>query len=126
TLAGSKFYGTTDIGGDYNKGVVFQMNTDGTGFSLLHEFQGTDGGEPNASLTVVGSKLYGTTEQGGANALGVLFEMNLDGSGYTRLHDFVGWPDDGGQPDGDLTLAGSTLYGMTPGGGSADGGTIFS
>src|SRR6185436_1027497 len=36
--SGSTLYGMTYRGGSSNKGTVFQIGTDGTGFSVLHSF----------------------------------------------------------------------------------------
>jgi uncharacterized repeat protein (TIGR03803 family) len=41
------------------------------------------------------------------------------------LHSFNGGANDGRSPQGSLTLLGSTLFGMTQGGGTASEGTIF-
>jgi len=128
TLSGSVLYGMTYRGGDSDSGTVFKMNTDGTGFSLLHEFAGgdSDGKCPFGSLTLSGSTLYGTTFQGGDSDYGTLFRMNTDGGGYTNLHEFAGGDSDGKYSLGSLTLSGSTLYGMTTYGGDSDYGTLFS
>jgi uncharacterized repeat protein (TIGR03803 family) len=40
TLAGSTLYGMTRVGGSSGNGVLFSMNTDGGGYSLLHTFTG--------------------------------------------------------------------------------------
>ena len=45
------------------QGTVFQLNTDGTGFTVLHSFQYTDGGNPEP-LVLSGGTLYGTTLYG--------------------------------------------------------------
>jgi uncharacterized repeat protein (TIGR03803 family) len=126
TLDGSTLYGMTTYGGTGGDGTAFKMNTDGTGFALLHMFTGdvTDGGLPNGSLTLSGSTLYGMTGNGGANGVGTAFQMNTDGTDFTLLHSFVG--SDGQNPQGDLTLDGSTLYGMTQQGGGSGLGTVFS
>ena len=42
------------------------------------------------------------------------------------IHEFAGGTDDGREPYGSLTLSGSTLYGMTYGGGDSGVGTVFS
>jgi len=44
---------------------------------------------------------------------------------FATLHEFAGGYDDGRNPYGGLTPSGSTLYGMTPKGGSNDYGVIF-
>ncbi len=129
TLSGSKLYGATQYGGASNAGTLFSVNTDGTGFSLLHSFAGypSDGAWPYGSLTLSGSKLFGMTNTGGgSNGGGVIFSMNTDGTGYSLLHTFAGGSADGASPYGSLTLSGSKLFGMTNGGGSAFGGVIFS
>jgi uncharacterized repeat protein (TIGR03803 family) len=129
TLSGSTLYGMTYYGGDDDLGVVFKIETDGTGFSLLHEFAGgaNDGRYPYGSLTLSGSTLYGMTYHGGGvDDLGVVFKIETDGTGFSLLHEFAGEPDDGAGPRGSLTLSGSTLYGMTPGGGDNSDGVIFS
>jgi len=128
TLSGTTLYGTTLFGGDGNRGTVFKMNTDGTGFTLLHEFAGgvNDGRNPYGDLTLVGSMLYGMTYAGGDSNYGTLFALNVDGTGFELLHEFAGGVDDGRNPYGSLTLVGSTLYGMTGYGGDSDRGVVFS
>jgi uncharacterized repeat protein (TIGR03803 family) len=127
TLSGSTLYGTTRFGGG-GAGTVFKMNEDGTGYGILHTFlgqSGHDGAGPLGSLLLAGSTLYGTTSVGGDANLGTVFRMNADGTGYRVLYSFAGGPFDGNDPQGDLTLVGSTLYGMTTAGGSSNFGTIF-
>ncbi len=126
-VSDSVLYGTTRLGGASNRGTVFKINTDGSGYQLLHEFAGGagDGAEPRASLTLVGDTLYGTTGLGGASDLGTVFKINTDGSGFDSLHEFVGGDNDGSQPWASLTFDGSNLYGTTRGGGHSDQGTVF-
>jgi uncharacterized repeat protein (TIGR03803 family) len=45
---------------------------------------------------------------------------------FSLLHEFAGGGSDGRGPYGWLTLSGSTLYGMTYGGGDSELGTVFS
>ena len=114
TLLGSTLYGTTSFGGSYDGGTIFQINTDGSGFQLLHSFDSqSDGDAPCGSLTLSGSTLYGMTSSGGPYAFGTIFQINTDGSGFQLRHSF-GSQSDGATPCGSLTLSGSTLYGMTP------------
>jgi uncharacterized repeat protein (TIGR03803 family) len=128
TLAGSKLYGITSAGGSSDKGTIFSVNTDGTGFSLLHSFTGSsaDGRFPQGSLTLSASKLYGMTNNGGSSDSGTIFGINTDGTGFNLLHSFTGGATDGQSATGSLTLFGSKLYGMTDNGGISDKGTIFS
>jgi uncharacterized repeat protein (TIGR03803 family) len=126
-LAGSTLYGTTAEGGSSDYGVVFKVNTDGSGYAVLKSFTGSDGAEPNAGLVLAGSTLYGTTIYGGSSACllgcGTVFKVNTDGSGYAVLRSFTG--SDGAGPWAGLVLAGSTFYGTTFGGGSSNCGVVF-
>jgi uncharacterized repeat protein (TIGR03803 family) len=127
-IDGSTLYGTTGGGTpDYTSGTIYTMNTDGTGFRVLHSFNGgnADGRFCQSRLTLVGSTLYGTTTFGGTNDLGTIFKIATDGSGFTILHSFSGGDGDGLDPQCGLTLGDSALYGMTWGGGSSDLGTVF-
>jgi uncharacterized repeat protein (TIGR03803 family) len=125
TLSGSTLYGVTTSGGSNNFGTVFRVNTDGSGYTNLHVFgSAPDARTPVGSLVLAGSTLYGTTTFGGSNSLGTVFKINTDGSGYTLLRSFPAAPDDGFNPYGALILSGSTLYGTTQFGNSANG-TVF-
>ena len=128
TLSGSNLYGMTYAGGSADAGTIFSLNTNGTGFTLLHSFSGlaSDGQLPNGSLTLSGSTLYGMTTSGGTSNLGTIFSLNTNGTGYGLLHTFTSATTDGKSPFGSLTLSGSTLYGMTRDGGGSNGGTLFS
>ena len=128
TLSGARLYGTTNGGGSSGSGTVFGINTDGSGFGLLHSFTGSvgDGIHPVGSLTLSGSKLYGMAQQRFPANRGSLFSLNTDGTDYSVLHTFTVSPVDGRNPSGSLTLSGSILYGMTPSGGSNGVGTLFS
>jgi uncharacterized repeat protein (TIGR03803 family) len=126
-LSGSTLYGMTSQGGSYVYGTVFKMNTNGTGFTILHNFGSSgDGSTPYGSLTLCGSTLYGMTYQGGSSGWGTVFQINTNGTGYTILHNFLLNSSDGNTPyRNSLTLSGSTLYGMTRSGGSSGDGVVF-
>ena len=119
TISGSTLFGTTILGGANDLGTIFSINTDGSGYTPLHEFAGgaNDGEGPLAGLILSGSTLYGTTQVGGDHRRGTIFSINTDGSGFTLLHEFAGGADDGRNPEAELTLSGSTLYGTTKNGG---------
>jgi uncharacterized repeat protein (TIGR03803 family) len=126
-LSGSTLYGVTTYGGVYHKGIIFRVNTDGSGYQILHDFRSVsdDGAVAFGSLALSGSRLYGTTSSGGVYNNGIIFRVNTDGSGYNVLYNFGGTTDDGGSPCGSLALSGSTLYGATTFGGTHGNGTIF-
>jgi uncharacterized repeat protein (TIGR03803 family) len=135
TLSGSTLYGTTANGGsttivdeygDEGYGVVFAINTNGSGYTDLVSFNGApDGAFPYGSLTLVGTTLYGTTVSGGTSNLGTIFSVNTDGTGYSMLFSFTNSTANGANPNGSLTVAGSILLGTTENGGSANDGTVF-
>lgn len=125
-----KFYGTTSQGGANGFGNVFRLNSDGTGFTVIHSFDAhLTGNLPNGRL-LHGSNgaLYGTTYDGGSDGLGTVYELAPDGlSGYIHnvIKDFVG--PDGARPSAGLIQASTgVLYGTTSTGGSSDRGTVFS
>ena len=74
-------YGTTFGGGTTGNGVVFEISTDGSLFTVLHNFSdGTithDGKTPVGSLVVGPDNfLYGTTNGGGIGGLGTVFKIS--------------------------------------------------
>jgi uncharacterized repeat protein (TIGR03803 family) len=56
---------------------VFAVNTDGTGFTVLHTFNGLDGSDPQSALLLSGNTLYGTTVGGGTHDDGTIFAITL-------------------------------------------------
>jgi uncharacterized repeat protein (TIGR03803 family) len=127
TASGNTLYGMCASGAN-EPGIVFQIGTDGSGFSLLHTFTGglSDGANPTGSLLLSGASLYGTTIGGGSSSNdGTVFSLNADGTGFGVLHSFTGGNTDGISPHGTLIQSGSTMYGMTGQGGTANLGTIF-
>jgi len=116
-------YGTTQNGGSNYDGTLFKINTDGTSYSILHNFTNSpDGSYPYAGLTVSGNTLYGTTVSGGSNDWGSVFQINSDGTGFTVLHSFTLSAAGGFQPYGGLAISGNVLYGTTENGGE---GVVF-
>jgi uncharacterized repeat protein (TIGR03803 family) len=141
-LSGNTLYGTTTIGGSSTCGTVFALNTDGTGFALLHSFSAlgpapttnSDGGFPCDRLLLAGGTLYGTAELGGSFGSGTVFSLstNTNGASFTNLYSFstlsppvFGTNLDGAEPFGDLILASNILYGTTPSGGRSGEGAVF-
>jgi uncharacterized repeat protein (TIGR03803 family) len=127
-LSGSTLYGMTRYGGDSGYGTVFKIQLDGTVYTQLHAFSsGTfDGAFPSGDLIISGSTLYGMTFEGGDDNFGTIFKIETDGNGFTLLHSFASSGVEGENPYANLTISGTTLYGMTPFGGKSEYGTIFS
>ena len=123
-------YGTTESGGAFGEGVVFQIDPAG-GQSVLYNFGsrpgggtgGLDGSGPVAGvIRDAAGNLYGTCFAGGTQE-GVVFELDPAGI-ETVLYNFTG---PGGQaPTAGLTRdSAGNLYGTTLGGGSAELGVVF-
>ncbi len=118
------FYGTTHQGGPANAGVIFKLNADGGGFSVLKSFTGSDGRGPVGKL-IQGSDgaLYGVTRERGNNLYGTIYKINPDGSGFTVLKHLT--DAEGRNPDeGVIQGHDGALYGVASGG-SGNAGTVF-
>jgi uncharacterized repeat protein (TIGR03803 family) len=116
--SGNTLFGGTSDGGQYGKGSVFKINTDGKDFQVLHSFSGGTNGEvPSQGITLAEGALLGTTLGGGA---GTIFRVGLDGAGYAvlqRFTDVSSW-----YPNHGLVLASGQLFGIVDNGISIGGG----
>ena len=129
TLASDgNFYGTTDTGGQFGYGTVYQLTPAGA-ITTIHSFNGGDGNSPYGKLIqATDGNLYGTTRYGGLG-YGTVYKMTLAGV-VTNTYQFTAG-NDGYYPYGgviqatDGSLYGTTsLGGKAPTGGYATG-TIF-
>lgn len=124
-LADGILYGMTSEGGVNDKGTIFKISTDGTGYTKLYDFAGLiNGGEPFGSLISDGIFLYGMTVYGGSANKGIIFKIKMDGTGFAKLLDFNGLAN-GSYPLASLITDGTFFYGTTSSGGANDRGTIF-
>ncbi len=136
-LSNNKLFGTAYGGGAFGNGTVFALNTDGTGFTNLHSFTGSEGIYPGA-LALSAGTLYGPLRQGGDSTNGMIFAINTDGTGFRVVHSFtpsvyqqpigmysVPTNSDGANPYGPLVVLSNTLYGVAAYGGTMGFGTIF-
>jgi uncharacterized repeat protein (TIGR03803 family) len=124
-VSGNTLYGTASDGGSSGNGTVFKVNTDGSGFTVLHNFApsgASDGGNPRAGLFLSENVLYGTAPNGGSSGNGTVFKLNTNGTGFLTLHRFTG--SDGAGPRA-VVVAGNTVYGMAQYGGSSGNGTVY-
>ncbi|MGC3945734.1 MAG: T9SS type A sorting domain-containing protein [Chryseolinea sp.] len=119
--AGSSVFGVASKGGRYNGGVIYKMKNDGSGYTLLHNFNVNDGSSPEYSLIRVDDRLYGTTATGGQTSSGTLFSIDTLGLNFEVLSQFGdanGWA-----PRGGVAADGEFLYGVV--GASNDGAGIL-
>ncbi len=122
---GGVLYGMTSEGGAAGAGTIFRLQVDGSGYALVHVFEGIDGFAPYGSLALSGGLLFGMTSAGGVNSTGTIFKMSPDGSGFAVLRTFGGAAADGVAPRGSLIQLGGALYGVTSEGGAGGSGTVF-
>lgn len=139
--AAGNFYGTTENGGVYGFGTVFELSPKpGGGWTekVRYDFNANSqaGGTPVGGLIfdATGKSLYGTTSSGGAYCCGTVFELTPGRAGRWMekvLHSFNS--QDGANPNASLIFDGSgSLYGTTVFGGIVTGycrpngcGTVF-
>lgn len=84
-LSGNTLYGAAAYGGNSGNGVLFAINTNGTGFTALHQFtayynnvfnENSDGAYPVGALTPAGATLLGAAPYGGAFGNGTVFSLS--------------------------------------------------
>jgi len=123
------FYGVTAAGGDYNRGVLYEIGADGSE-TLLYSFgaSGTLGNTPQGSLVQDQNTgvLYGLLDDG--VPCGGVFQLTPAGV-ESLLYGFTGQRGDGCQPSpGDPGLVMDTqgnLFGTTFFGGNSNQGVVF-
>ncbi len=124
-LQSNILYGMANSGGGLSHGTVFAINTNGTGFTVLHNFTGgSDGASPQAGLICSNNVLYGTAPSGGDDSQGTVFALNTTNLQFTVLHTFTGGTD-GADPLAGLILSSNILYGTASQGGVNGSGTVF-
>jgi uncharacterized repeat protein (TIGR03803 family) len=126
--AAGNLYGTTDIGGAYGNGTVFQLTRSKNGKwteRVLRNFT-TEDGNPGGLVFDAAGKMYGTTS-GGAYGYGAVIQLTRSKNGkwaervlhsFGRIHDGVG-------PGSVVFDTAGSLYGITGRGGTYNRGTVF-
>ena len=86
TVVGDNLYGAAENDGSQSAGTIFTLKTDGSGFTVLHNFTSadygwtnSDGGLPLGGVVVSGNRLYGTAAIRGAFQSGTVFSIRLPG-----------------------------------------------
>jgi uncharacterized repeat protein (TIGR03803 family) len=129
-LQAANLYGTTQTGGTYGNGTVFQLspNADGSWTeTVLNNFQGgSDGANPRVGVVFDGAgNIYGTTAWAGANGAGTVYQLTPQDDGSwkeTVLYNFTG---SGPEQAGVILDSSGNLYGTTYGQGAYGLGSVF-
>lgn len=131
--ANGDLFGTTNSGGAFEDGTVFEIANTTTGYAstptTLVNFDVDNGGFPESSLIAdANGNLFGTTVGGGAFGDGTVFEIAKTATGYastpTTLVSFDG--DDGASPIAGLVAdSNGDLFGTTRLDGAYGFGTAF-
>jgi uncharacterized repeat protein (TIGR03803 family) len=133
--AKGNLYGTTDHGGTYGGGTVFELTPAAGGSwteTILYSFGASDSDAANPVAGLIfdaTGNLYGTTVDGGSYGYGAVFElMPEEGGSWTEklLHSFNNNGNDGYSPYASLIFdSAGNLYGTTYQGGAHNDGTVF-
>ena len=126
TVIKDRLYGFTYGGGAHGDGEIFRIDTNGSGYKDLYDFNNATGANLGwGALTLVGNKFFGMTLLGGAHDSGVVFSIDTSGAGYRDIFDLS--TSTGTYPESvSLAVYKNKLYGMTYAGGAHDSGAIFS
>ena len=85
-------YGTTNVGGSYGYGTVYELSPSGRGWTetTLYSFTGADDGKnPIGSVAIdAQGNLYGTASSGGSGEVGTAWELSPS-NGWLGLHSFA-------------------------------------
>lgn len=130
-ISNSIIYGSYHYDEGAVESMIFSIQTDGSNFTILKEFTGSDGLTPAGALLVNNSTIYGSLPADGDYGSGGIFSLQTDGSDYQLLHSF-NYEVDADIPEGGLIIYDNTLFGLTLYGAFIEGvidnqdGTIFS
>lgn len=123
TLFDGVLYGVTTCNctrgpSDVVQGTIFTIRPDGSGYKVLHRFNGgtngSDGEFPSGPLLAYNGLLYGEAG-GGTNGSGLIFSIEPNGKNYHIIYNFanVYTSKDGAVPYGGMIIANKTFYGTT-------------
>jgi uncharacterized repeat protein (TIGR03803 family) len=122
-------YGTTQDGGTYHEGTVFEVDTTGRE-TVLHSFNRGQGMIPRAGvIRDLAGNLYGTASEGGGKGCGgtgcgTVFKLTNHGK-FAVLHYFNAFPDGNNPWAGLVRDSWGNLYGTTLFDNTSDNGTVF-
>jgi uncharacterized repeat protein (TIGR03803 family) len=117
-------YSTSQAGGTISQGTVFRLTPSGT-MTVVHNFDDTDGAQPNGGLTLgTNGDLYGTTYYGGSTGSGTIFKITTGGT-LTSLHSFNGTTEGTEPLAAPIEGLDGNFYGTTSDGSEEVFGTVY-
>ncbi|HET6250235.1 MAG TPA: delta-60 repeat domain-containing protein [Tepidisphaeraceae bacterium] len=118
-------YGASSSGGANSDGAIFELVKGSTTVTNLASFNGTNGSDPVAGLTLDPSgNLFGVASTGGAQGAGDVFELAKGSNTISVVASFDG--SDGSDPEAPLIIDSSgNLFGSTAQGGGGESGAVF-
>lgn len=110
-IDGETIYGVCKFGGEGNKGTLWRIRVDGSGFQVLHEFAGGEQGFfPHSGPILHEGSLMGTTYHGGSTTWGgCVYRYHLEDADYEVICSFGA--ETGRHPTGQLVEIDGWLYG---------------
>lgn len=120
-----QIYGSTAIGGSFEKGVIFSLDSAGNNYRERFSIGlSVNGKTPLYGAPVYfNGKFYGACSAGGGSNLGILYAYDPVTHVLQKKIDFNRF--NGSSPQGGLTLYNNKLYGMCYAGGLKDSGIIY-
>jgi len=117
-------YTTAPYGGANNDGAVFKITPAGT-LTVVHSFDGTDGANPWAGLTLgTDGNFYGATISGGKFGYGTIYRITPE-STLTTLHSFTNGADAAGGGSQPIEGIDGNFYGVADGPGLYTNGVVY-
>jgi uncharacterized repeat protein (TIGR03803 family) len=122
-----EMWGMTSKGGEYDMGVIFKTDADGSNYTVVKSLsKGYPGQLPGRIVSDGNDNLYGYTERGGKYDLGVIFKYDYITLEYVILYNF-GEKNEGYKPDiNSIVLSDNNkLYGYSMKSNDYDYGLLF-
>ncbi len=121
-----KIYSTTRYGGTYNLGVFYSLDPTTNTQTVLENFNGANGANPEAGMMQAqNGLLYASTSAGGVYNYGALYSYDINTHTQTVLFSFS--DTNGNQPSAHVVQAiNGLIYGHTMRGGTFNDGILFS
>ncbi|RED97885.1 choice-of-anchor tandem repeat GloVer-containing protein [Marinoscillum furvescens] len=119
--ANGRYWGTTQLGGTHNSGVLFSIDEDGSDFTMNHHFTLIDGNPLGSLQAIDDDRFWGVLI--GAGQHGAIYEYNHTLQQFSIIHYFD--QQDGNVPYSGLTKIDDQLWGVTELGGANNMGVIY-